>query len=353
MAHSKSRWVRVGARSAAVACALTLAACGLPFTGGNAASGETIVIGYSTWPGWWPWAIAEKKNMFEANGVKVEMRWYESYLDSVKDLASGKIDANAQTTTDTLAFAGQQGGVEQTVVMINDISSGNDKIIATADITSVKDLKGRKVAVEPGVVDDFLLTRALTAAGLKRTDVIIVPLETGKAADAFAAGKVDAVAAFPPFWSVALKRKGSHEIASSTNFPWTIWDALAVNRKLVEDRPQAIQSIVNTWMDVLDFMALKKDESFSIMSERAGLKLTTSAEIVDFLSLQQGTTIYSRELMVKAFDPVASSPDRLRVSMTEQANFLVINKFIKASAPIDTLITDKFVNASKKTTAAG
>ena len=64
------------------------------------------------------------------------------------------------------------------------------------------------MAVEEGVVDDFLLSLALESKGMKRDDVQIVPLETGAAAAAaFAAGKVDAVGAFPPFWLTALKRK--------------------------------------------------------------------------------------------------------------------------------------------------
>ena len=185
---------------------------------GAAVGGEPIVIGYSTWPGWWPWAIAVEEDLFAANGVNVEMKWFDGYIESMETLAAGQIDGNCQTLNDTISFAADAINGE-VAVLVNDNSAGNDKIIVTEEINSVADLVGKKVAVEEGVVDDFLLSLALEDAGFSRDDVEIVPLETGAAAAAFAAGQVDAVGAFPPFWSTALQREGSKELVTSADFP--------------------------------------------------------------------------------------------------------------------------------------
>jgi NitT/TauT family transport system substrate-binding protein len=53
----------------------------------------------------------------------------------------------------------------QVAVLVNDNSSGNDKIIVTEEIKTIQDLKGKKVAVEEGVVGDFLLSLALEKEG--------------------------------------------------------------------------------------------------------------------------------------------------------------------------------------------
>ena len=45
-------------------------ACSKPST---SIGGEPIVLGYSNWAGWWPWAIAVEEKLFEKNGVNVEM----------------------------------------------------------------------------------------------------------------------------------------------------------------------------------------------------------------------------------------------------------------------------------------
>jgi hypothetical protein len=110
-------------------------------------------------------------------------------------LAAGQLDANCQTLNDTVSFVGDAVNGE-VVVLVNDNSAGNDKIIAAEEIQSIPELEGKEVAVEAGVVDDFLLTLALEEEGMSRSDVNIVDLETGAAAAAFAAGKVDAVGFF-------------------------------------------------------------------------------------------------------------------------------------------------------------
>jgi len=127
--------------------------------------GEPITLGYSNWAGWWPWAIAVDQKMFEKNGVNVQMKWFDGYVQSMETFAAGKIDGNSQTLNDTISFLpGENGG--EVVVLVNDNSAGNDQIIADKSIKSVADIKGKTVAVEEGVVDDFLLVLALNDVGL-------------------------------------------------------------------------------------------------------------------------------------------------------------------------------------------
>ena len=114
-------------------------------------------------------------------------------------------------------------------MLVNDNSAGNDQIIADEAIETISDLKGKTVAVEEGVVDDFLLSLALRDVGLSRDDVIIKGMPTDQAATAFAAGQVDAVGAFPPYTGTAMQREGAHVIASSKEYPGAIPDLLAVS----------------------------------------------------------------------------------------------------------------------------
>lgn len=347
-----SRFLAVGVVVALAACGSSAQQSAAPAAPAASAAPDpsTIVIGYSAWPGWWPWAIAEKRGFFRANGVRVELRWYDSYLQSVQDLAAGRIDANAQTVSDTLAFSGRDGGIDQSIVLVNDISVGNDKIVARGGIDSVGALKGKRIAVEPGVVDDVLLTRALVKAGLGRQDVTIVPLETSKAEQAFVDGDVDAFAAFPPFWTRGLAVPGAHEIASSAQFPWTIWDVLAVDRDLVAKRPRDVQAIVDSWVDVLDHMTLESDDAFSLIADRAGTDVSDRGSVLQLLELQEGTQIYSLADMRKAFDEGAS-PDRLSSSLKEQGTFLLENGLVDRLPDTGGLLAPQFVRAASKRAA--
>lgn len=118
---------------------------------GNQGSNEPIILGYSSWPGWWPWVIAEKEGLFEKNGINVDLRWFEDYTASMEGLANGQLDANCQTLNDTISFAGDAVNGE-VGVLVNDNSLGNDKVIAKKSIQTVSDLKGKDLEVEVGVV---------------------------------------------------------------------------------------------------------------------------------------------------------------------------------------------------------
>jgi len=280
-----------------------------------------IVIGYSNWAGWWPWAIAESEGLFTKHGANVELRWYDDYSKSMEDLAAGYIDGNCQTLNDTISFV-VNAVKGEVVVLVNDNSAGNDKIIARGGITSVKELKEQQVAVEAGVVDDFLLTLALEKEGLSRDDVEIVDLETGAAVAAFASGQVDA--AFPPFWLTALKREGATEITSSKAFPGAIPDLLVVTEELINQQPQQVQALVNTWFDILNFMSTQPKKAEQIMAQRGGV----SHE--EFQLFKAGTKIFTIEENLEAFSEGNNMKSMLyaarKITSFLQNNLKSINK---------------------------
>ncbi|NBD15838.1 MAG: aliphatic sulfonate ABC transporter substrate-binding protein [Cyanobacteria bacterium] len=307
-------------------------------TGNNSPSTEgrePVVLGYSNWAGWWPWAIAQEEGLFEKNGANVRLQWFDGYLASMEALAAGQLDANCQTLNDTVSFVGDAVNGE-VVVLVNDNSAGNDKIIAAEEIQSIPELEGKEVAVEAGVVDDFLLTLALEEEGMSRSDVDIVDLETGAAAAAFAAGKVDAVGAFPPFWLTALKREGSHELISSAAFPGAIPDLLVTSQKLIDERPDQVQALVNTWFDVLAFMADNPERSDEIMAQRADV--TTE----DLQLFKEGTQMFTLEDNLEAFSD-GDNMTHMPYAAQEMADFMVSVDFIPEKPDLSTLFDDSFV----------
>ncbi|MEM9543436.1 MAG: ABC transporter substrate-binding protein [Cyanobacteria bacterium P01_E01_bin.42] len=306
-------------------------------TKSSAEDTEAIVMGYSTWAGWWPWAIAEEEGLFEANNVNVKLQWFDSYLASMESLAAGKLDANCQTLNDTISFAADAVNGE-VAVLVNDNSAGNDKIIVSEEINSIEDLKGKKVAVEEGVVDDFLLSLALEEKGMSRDDVEIVGMDTGDAAAAFVNESVDAVGAFPPFWLIALEREGSKELISSKEFPGAIPDLLVVTQKLIDERPDDVQALVNTWFDILEFMEKNPDRADEIMAKRANVS------VGELQKLKEGTKIFTIEENLEAFSS-GDSMKHMPYAAERMAEFMISVGFIEEAPPLDKIFDDRFVKA--------
>jgi NitT/TauT family transport system substrate-binding protein len=328
---------------AALCLVLALAGCNEQATtggagGGGGDTGGKITLGFSAWPGWFPWQVAADQGLFAKNGVDVEVKYFENYTDSLNALSTGNIDANSQTLNDTISSVA--GGAKERIVLVNDNSTGNDQIIAREGIASVADLKDRTVAAEEGTVDHYLLLLALQKAGLGPADIKFTPLATDAAAAAFVAGRVDAVGVFAPFTTTALERKGSRPIATSKDFPGAIPDHLVVNPSLIQDRPDDVQALVKTWFDTVEWIRTNRDQAIAIMAKRAGVSPT------DYATYDAGTTIFTLENNLEAFTP-GSTDAHLDYQGRKITDFLLQTKLIDTKPDLEGLLDDQFVKAIK------
>lgn len=325
--------------SLTVACAQnqTPSSSSAPGTASPGGSSSPIVrLGFSAWPGWFPWQVSQEAKIFEASKVTVDLKWFDGYTDSINALTAGQLDANSQTLNDTISPLA--AGADLVVVLTNDNSTGNDKIIVREGINSIADLKGKKVAAEEGTVDHFLLLLGLKKAGLTPQDIDFQPLETGKAAAAFVAGQVDAVGVFAPFTTQALKRPGSKELFSSKDFPGAISDHLVFNRKFVDEHPDQVQAMVDSWFATLDHIQKNKDQSYEIMAKRAGVPLN------EYQEYEAGTRIFTLEENLKAFLP-GKDMTSLPYAAQEISQFLTDVGLIKQKPDVSKLFDDRFVKA--------
>ena len=332
--RSPSRIRSLAALALAGVVASSLGACS---KSGPTASDAPVRIGYSAWPGWFPWKVSEEQGLFTAAGVPVKLIWFDGYLDSINALNAGQLDCNSQTLGDTLSSVA--GGAELQVVLTNDISSGNDQIIAAPGIRTVADLKGKRVAAEEGTVDHYLLLLGLKKARISEKDITFVPLETGAAAAAFAAGKVDAVGVFAPFTTQALKRPGSTTLFSSKDFPGAISDHLVCNREFVAKNPEKVQKIVNSWFATLAQIKAQPGPSLAILAKRAGVSEA------DYKAYDAGTTIYSLEQNRQVFKP-ATTMTSLPFAAEQISAFLQAVGLAKTAPKLEGLLEPKFVNAA-------
>lgn len=313
---------------AAVALA---AACG-PGTGGT----TRITLGFSAWPGWLPWQVAKAQGLFARNGLDVDLKYFDNYTDSLLALETGALDANSQTLTDTLNSI--SSGAKQTIVLVNDNSTGNDKIIARDGITSVADLKGKTIAVEQGTVDHYLLLLALAQAGLGQHDVELDALSKDAGADAFVGGRVDAVCTSAPFTTKALQRPGSRAIATSAEFPGAIPTHLVVRPALIKDHPQTVQALVNTWFDTLSWIKNNKTAAVDIMAKRGGVG------VADYKTYDAGTTIFTRQQNLDAFTP-GTTPEHLNYQAALTADFVFGTGMVQHRPSLAGLLDKRFVQA--------
>ncbi|MEO7412520.1 MAG: ABC transporter substrate-binding protein, partial [Opitutaceae bacterium] len=227
-----------------------------------------LKIAYSDWPGWVAWEVAIQKGWIKAAGVDAEFLWFE-YGPSMEAFTAGKVDAVMVTDGDALVTGAN--GAKNVIIMLTDYSNGNDMIIAKPGIKSLKDLKGKKIGLEVGVVEHLMLLNALKKVGMKESDLTIVNTPTGQTPQVFASGQVDAVAAWQPNAGQALKAvAGSTAIYTSADEPGLIYDTITVSPQSLAQRRADWVKLVSVWDRVLAYIndPATKADALKIMAAR-------------------------------------------------------------------------------------
>src|SRR3954462_1085222 len=257
-----------------------------------------IKIGYSDWPGWVAWEVAIQKGWLKDAGVDAEFLWFE-YGPSMEAFTAGKVDAVMVTNGDSLVTGAN--GAKNTVVMLTDYSNGNDMIVAKPGIKSLKDLKGKKIGLEVGVVEHLMLLNALKKVGMTEKDLTIVNTPTGQTPQVFASGQVDAVAAWQPNAGQALKAvAGSTTIYSSADEPGLIYDTITVTpQSLAQHRADWVK-LVSVWDKTLAYITnpATKDDALKIMAARTGSTPADYAAFIGgthFLSLADSAKVIAKK----------------------------------------------------------
>jgi NitT/TauT family transport system substrate-binding protein len=239
---------------------------------GRPAAAAPLTVGYSDWPGWVAWQVAIDKGWFKEAGVDVTFQWFD-YSASMDAFTAGKIDADLMTNGDTLVTGA--GGGKGIMIMLTDYSSGNDMIVAKPGIKSLKDLKGKKIGLEVGIVEHLLLTHALDTNGMREKDVKLVNAKTNETPQVLASGQVSAIGAWQPISGQAMKGSpGSHPIYTSAQAPGLIYDVLAVSPTSLNTRRAEWMKLIGVWDKVVHYIQdpATQPDAIKIMAARVELE---------------------------------------------------------------------------------
>lgn len=337
--HSTSRRAFLG--SAAVLMAAGAAGCsgGSTSTPGSAsasASAGTIKIARSSWIGFFPLDIAVQKGFFEDHGITVETVSIESKADSKSALAAGRIQAIA-TTVDTNLMTSTQG-VDITIPLVLDTSTGADGLVGVKEIASFVDLKGRTVALDTtGGASYFWFNYELSQAGMSLDDVTVQSMSSGDAGSAFVSGKVDAAMTWQPWLDKAEDTDFGHVVLSSKDAPGVIVDCLGFGTEFLTQHPDAVSAVIAGWYDALDFMESNPDEAHEIIARVAN-------ETAEEAESQLAEISFYDSAGNKEFFGTADAPGPI-YDLAEQANTIWREAGLTTKdADLDALIDPTFVN---------
>lgn len=292
---------------------------------------DKVVLGQSSWIGYAPLYLADKKGFFKDHGANVEVQQFESKTDSRSALATGKIQG-ISTTVDTFVMS-QASGMNLSIVLALDTSAGGDGISAKNDIKDLKSLKGRSVALDTsGGASYFWFQYLLNQQNMTLDDVKVVNMSSGDAGAAFVSGQVDAAVTWEPWLSKAKATENGSVLIDSSETPGIIVDALAMNKEFTEKYPDTVKAIVSGWYDALAYMESDPDEANKILMQYTG-----DEEVEALEGAMSGVSFYDKEGNEKYFD------GQIQDIAKKASDLWVENKLIDNAVDTDAMISKDFI----------
>ena len=267
-------------------------------------------IATNPWPGYELLHLAESLGYFKEEGVNVQLVDFMSLGDSSRAFARGQVDAWGATVVELLLNRAQSNRNPQ-AFMVTNVSLGADMILSRASIATVKELKGKRVAVEPGTVDVVLLHHALQSAGLTLDDVKLVPIPQSDMHKTITADLVDAVCTYPPVSELILRDKSFVKLFDSSQIKNTIIDVLAADADSLNQRTQDYAKMARAFERARQYMNSHPEQAYAIMAKREGLS------VEQFSNAIQGIHIADQQEQRQYFEDNGLLPQAIK--STEQA----------------------------------
>lgn len=312
-------------RLACLALVLLLAGC-------SREPESPLRIGTNVWIGSEPLYLARDLGYLSPKAV--QLLEYPSASEVLRAFRNQAIDGMVISLDELFGLAVE--GMDPRAILVVDVSHGADAIVGRADIASMKDLQGRRVAVESGALGAFVLSRALTLNGMKASDVTVVRMESNEHPEAFEQGRVDAAVTFDPY-RAQLLRHGGRMLFDSTQIPGEIVDLVVVRRSVLDQQSRATQALLGGWFKAIDYL----DRDPADAARRMGIRQQTSGE--QFLVGLQGLHIPSRDenlKMIGGRSPELVPAGRRLMQMMLDAKLLPAGLQIEeilAPAPLESL----------------
>ena len=208
---------------------------------------------------------------FVPDGLRVEVIAFESPTDGKAAVVTRSIDFG----TFGIAAAIQGAAAREPLTVVGSVCNKGMGVVAQKDggIDSLKDLRGRRVAIWPGSTQEVFILDRLRMEGMSVRDITPVRVSFSEMHTALARGDVDAYVGAEPAPGVSV----STGIGKIVEYPYStpmgsLNQILATHRDTVAGRPDLVRAMVGLQRKAAEFATGHPDETVAMVVAKLGQK---------------------------------------------------------------------------------
>jgi len=200
---------------------------------GTRSGGKPLIVGDQAGTG--AQALLEAAGLLHKLPFPVKFADFTSGPPILQALNAGSLDVGGVGNAPPVFAAAGGDDIRIVGALRNNVRDAGLLVPKGSSVTSVSQLKGKKIAVAQGSSADYHLLATLTQAGLTPHDVQLVYLQPAQGLAAFASGSVAAWDVWPPFVEQAEVLKGAKNIADGHGIVNANYSYVVASKKSISD----------------------------------------------------------------------------------------------------------------------
>ncbi|WP_326552351.1 ABC transporter substrate-binding protein [Micromonospora sp. NBC_01813] len=289
----------------------TLVACGGD-DGSAQAAGEnqatTLRLGYFPNITHAPALVGVQNKIFEEalGGVQLETTTFNAGPSAIEALFSGAIDATYIGPNPAITGWAQSKG--EALQIISGVTSGGAALVVKPEITSVADLRGKKIATpQLGNTQDVALRHWLKEQGFATDtsgggDVSILPTANSEVVAAYTSGAIDGAWLPEPHLSRLIIEHGATVLVDERD-EWPdgefVTTHLIVSKEFLTANPDVVRNLLAGHLAAIDYLATEPAAAATVANDH--LEALTGNRLTDEILTA------SIDNLTFTVDPIASS----------------------------------------------
>lgn len=234
---------------------------------GLAGAGEAweMKLGYQSAVAAAPTVVALETGMFSRHGLQVQAFRFDSGKSTRDAMLSRSIDVGAMALTPFVVGAAKG---EMTAIGVLDYFGRTVMVMVPAEskVTSVADLRGKRVAMHVGTTSaNIFVSKIAPAYGLKRGDYEVVNVPDTEQGTVLTAKLVDASTPNDPYASLAEFTKVGRVIETFAKHN-LLPNLIVVRSGYVNEQPEALVAYMKAMIDTVRFFAEHPDRVVEIVA---------------------------------------------------------------------------------------
>jgi len=206
---------------------------------------------------------------FAPPGYKIEVIPFESPTDGKNAVLTGTVDTCIHGIAAFLLGA----AAGEPVVIVAAATNRGMGIIADAksDIKTIKDLKGKRVAIFPGSTQEVVILERLKAEGMSISNIQPIRLSFSDMPAALARGDIDAYVGAEPGPGISLANGTGRLVEYPYSTPiGSLNMILSASEKMIKENPERLQMIIDMHKKATDYAMAHPDEMIQVAMQKLG-----------------------------------------------------------------------------------